>query len=291
MKYIDVVKGKWNKNIYYVENCIGQGSVGYVYKVVNKRGEKFALKSSEDLISLTKEYKMLNKFSYISAIPKAYELDDGYIQGKNIHFIIMEYIEGISLKKYLLNNISIKKTLSIILIITEIFQQIYDSGYIYWDIKLENILVDRINMSIRVIDFGGVSKIGQSIKEYTPTYNIHCWRDKPYYDDKSLIFSINMILISLLYNKEFNPLTNSIQDIIYKIKTSDFNDGIKKLLINGLIGDYNIEKYKYTVKKIIQKNMFSKSKYCSNWIDALYWGSIGMFIFFIIFTVKMYIFK
>lgn len=286
MRYKNVIKGKWNKKSYYIDKFLEKGGIGNVYKVVDEEGIIFALKSSKDLISLTKEYKMLKKFSYMSAIPQVYELDDGYIQGEKIHFIIMEYIEGLSLKKYLLKDINIKDILSIAIIIAEILEEIYLKGYIYWDVKLENILIDKDNMKVRIVDLGGVSKIGQSIKEYTPTYNVHCWRDIAYYDDKSLIFAINMIIISFLYKKEYNPLTNSIEDISYRVKGSKFDTNLEKVLINGMTDNYNIRKYINELKNIIKEDKFIKYNYCRNWIDALFFGGIGLFIMFMFFTFK-----
>ncbi|MBS4534694.1 protein kinase [Clostridium sp. D2Q-14] len=284
MEKNDIIKGKWNKNIYWIENFIEKGGIGYIYKVVDDKERVFVLKASKDLMSLTKEYKILKEFSYLSAIPRVYELDDGYIQGEENHFIIMEYIKGESLKKYLLRTISIKDILSVAIIIGEILKEIYSKGYIYWDVKLENILIDKKNMMIKIIDFGGVSKIGQSIKEYTPTYNMHCWRDRPHYDDKSLTFSINMIIISLLYKKEYNPLTNSIEDILYRIKDSNLASNIKKVLINGMIGNYDIREYTGRLKDIIREGKFEENKHCRNWIDTFFWGSIGIFLIFIFFT-------
>lgn len=285
----NIIRGKWNKNIYYIDKYLGEGSIGHVYKVSNQKGDLFALKVSEDILSITKEYKMMSKFSFLSVIPKVYELDDGYIEGEKIHFILMEYIEGAPLKDYLIKSLDIKSIFSIAYIIADAYHNLYKKGYIYWDVKLENILVDKKNEKIRIIDFGGVSKVGQSIKEYTPTYNINCWSDKFYKDDRSLTFSISMIIISLLHNKEYNPLTNKIEDIIYKIRNSNYDSSIKRLLINGLIGNYSIGRYIENLKMILQEDKYLKNKYYKNWIDTLFWGSIGMFIVFIIFKLKEYI--
>lgn len=69
-------------------------------------------------------------------------------------YIAMEYIEGISLRKYILKHpISLKKALSIILDIAYALCHLHTHGVIHRDLKPENILVSTTG-EIKVIDFG-----------------------------------------------------------------------------------------------------------------------------------------
>ncbi len=66
----------------------------------------------------------------------------------------MEYIEGISLKQYLLRNpISLKKALDMILEISYALCHLHTHGVIHRDLKPENILIDEEG-HVKVIDFG-----------------------------------------------------------------------------------------------------------------------------------------
>jgi serine/threonine protein kinase len=69
-------------------------------------------------------------------------------------FIAMEYVEGISLRNYILKNpISLKRALAIIIDIAYALCHLHTHGVIHRDLKPENILVTQ-NGSIKVIDFG-----------------------------------------------------------------------------------------------------------------------------------------
>ncbi|MDF2592511.1 MAG: hypothetical protein K0S75_1977, partial [Clostridia bacterium] len=94
----DKVVGKWTGKTYTLIKKLGSGGVGEIYLVQDCNGEVLALKLSDDIISITKEYKFLCRFKDKGFVPKVYDLDDFSKQGKVYHYFTMEYIRGYNLK-------------------------------------------------------------------------------------------------------------------------------------------------------------------------------------------------
>lgn len=78
----------------------------------------------------------------------------GYGHWEGGLYIAMEFIQGISLRQYLLQNpLSLKKSLEMILEIAYALCHLHTYGVIHRDLKPENILVNELG-HIKVIDFG-----------------------------------------------------------------------------------------------------------------------------------------
>src|SRR5262249_44107549 len=79
-------------------------------------------------------------------------------------YIAMEFVQGISLRQYLLQTpMSLKRALEIILDVAYALCHLHTHGVIHRDLKPENILVTDIG-TIKVIDFG----IAQLLTEKSP---------------------------------------------------------------------------------------------------------------------------
>jgi eukaryotic-like serine/threonine-protein kinase len=125
-------------------------------------------------------------------------------------YIAMEFIEGISLKKYLQRTpLSLKKALEIILQIAYALCHLHSHGVIHRDLKLENILVTKAG-AIKVIDFGIAQLLhdrrsGKSLQKRiigTPVYMSPEQKDNPesvsYPSD---IYSLGIIAYELILGK------------------------------------------------------------------------------------------
>ena len=78
----------------------------------------------------------------------------GYGQWKEGLYIAMEYIRGVSLRHYFLQNpLSLRKALEMVLEISYALCHLHTHGVIHRDLKPENILIDEFG-HIKVIDFG-----------------------------------------------------------------------------------------------------------------------------------------
>lgn len=92
----------------------------------------------------------------------------GYGEWESGLYIAMEFVQGISLRQYLLQNpLSLKKSLELVLEIAYALCHLHTHGVIHRDLKPENILVDETG-HIKVIDFGIAQLIDpQSIEKIT----------------------------------------------------------------------------------------------------------------------------
>ena len=180
-----------------------------------------AIKMSRDMLSITKEYNWMKKYKGRNYVPAVYELDDFESKGCIYHFFTMEYIEGYDLGKVINKNMSMKLRLQLFAIILKIIWDINKEGLIYSDLKQENIMVDKKNKSIRLIDFGSVTEVGLGIKEYTPIYDRAYWGlGKRLADSSYQTFSATILLISLLLGRKIDPRKDNIEDMINSLNKS-----------------------------------------------------------------------
>ena len=259
----ETIVGKWNGNKYTIIKKLGHGGTGHVYLVEDaKNRKKYAMKISDDSISLNREYNLLRRFSYINIVVRVYEQDDIYIGSEQLNFILLEYIQGKTLKELTYRKVDINIALGIIIIILEGLKKFHGEGYILGDLKLENIMVDRGHHNLRIIDLGGVVEEGGTIKEFTPAYDRASWkcgerRSEGSYD----IFTVNMVLIRLLLDQEIDPRKNDINYIMNKIRLMGINEKVQVYILNILRGkSYSVENLKKGFIKIYKEEERNKAK-------------------------------
>src|SRR5699024_7426118 len=110
-------------------------------------------------------------------------------------FYVMEYIAGIRMDQFVQ-----KQGLEWIgLFLLQVLDQLEDlhrSGWVFGDLKNENILVTLEKPEVRFIDVGGTTKIGRSLKEYSEFYDRAYWglgtrKAEPAYD----LFAVSMLVL------------------------------------------------------------------------------------------------
>ncbi|MDI6600280.1 MAG: AarF/UbiB family protein [Thermoanaerobacteraceae bacterium] len=202
------VKGLWSGSTYTVIRQLGQGGVGAAY-LVSKDDRLYCLKVSDDMISLTWEYRFIKSKGKFF-LPEVYEIDDFVLNNKSKHYIILEYIEGKNLSEVIkARPVDLNTAISIVLLVTEIFIEFFKMGYIYTDLKPENLMLDLKNSALRLIDLGSLVKIGGMVREYTPVYDRAFWNcglrraDEGYAAFEIMMFTANL-------------LTSIDSDILYK---------------------------------------------------------------------------
>lgn len=290
MLYIgEIIEGKWNKNRYRVVKKLGQGGIASIYKVKDEFGNVRAVKISGDINSITREYENMKRFKTIDLVAEVYEIDDYNKYGEIFHFFILEYISGYNLKEIMkVKDFCLKDVLTVGLIISRSLKVIYDLGYVYGDIKLENIMVAKTSKKIYLIDFGGAVDKSLGIKEYTPTYNMVSWGINSKDQIRNMIFSVNMLMVSMVLGEEPSPLLVNLKEVSLKLKGESIDNGLKRLLISGFKGYHrDIGKYIGDLRSITLKKTSKKSTFKDiDFIDFIFKGSISVFLLVLIIGVK-----
>ena len=144
---------------YVIEDKIGQGGMSYVYRAHDKKlGRVVALKvlkeefcSDEDFIKKFKNEAMSAARLTHPNIVAAYDV----IEEGELHCIVMELIEGITLKNYIARKgkLSNRETIGIAIQAAEGIEAAHKNGIIHRDIKPQNIIISK-DGKVKVADFG-----------------------------------------------------------------------------------------------------------------------------------------
>ena len=194
---------------YKIIDLIGEGGFGKTYKVFNKENnEIYVIKQislkDKDLEKILKEAEILSSI-HNDNIVKYFEsfIDDKYF------YIVMEYCQGLDLKKYInkykkeKNNKRINPNViyKYIIDICKGLNEIHANNVIHRDIKPDNLLITEDN-KIKICDFG-ISAILDKHNNYAittiGTYN-YCapeiFEEKPY-NNKIDIWSLGCVIYEL----------------------------------------------------------------------------------------------
>jgi serine/threonine protein kinase len=169
-----LIKGKWNNATYRIERSLGEGANGKVY-LVKKGSAFFALKLGFDSVDHQSEVNVLQQLSRTEGPFSRYliDVDDYHTDGKDYPFYVMKYIKGCKITDF----IKMKGDQWAGLLGLHLLQKLKDlhaHNYIFGDIKIDNILVSGYG-AVELVDFGGVTLKGRSVKQFTEIYDRGYW--------------------------------------------------------------------------------------------------------------------
>lgn len=288
-----IIQGRWTKRIYQVEKLLGQGGCGSVYLVRDLQNlGLYALKMSKDGAMINKEYEILSRLnsqpqlSLLNLVPKVYYLDDLCLDGIFHSYLVMDYIRGITLQELLSKKGSLKarEAAGIALLVSLILEKLHQSNYICGDLKAENFLYNEGSGQVTMIDFGGVTKPGNSIKAFTSVYDRASWgQGNRIADCQYDLFAFSMLLLILVSGKIPKPQRQKgWQSLLFSFPQGDEYVGLSRIVKGGLAQEYKTAQN--TSQELLEIWRKSKSKEpSSRGLDRLVslfsWASFLLLVF------------
>lgn len=246
------IRGKWNGHVYTVERALGSGSNGQVMLV--RRGKTlFALKAGFEMVDHQSEINVLRKLSKTNTSFNQYLVDvDDYVYA-NVHipFCVLRFIEGLKLQIYL------KKYGQdwIYAIGTNLLRklcELHEGGYIFGDLKPENMLITGYG-NVSLIDFGGVTAKGRSVKQLTEFFDRGYWNaGERTAEDSYDLFSFAILIIYAIQRdgrfaefKRMIPQNRSIELLQPMIKENARLSAMAPFLNGALQGKFRSSREAY----------------------------------------------
>lgn len=157
-----------------MERELGQGANGRVF-LVSRAGSFYAMKVSDDPVDLQAEANVLKRLSMTDGSFRRFlvDVDDFQENGKRYPFYVMKYVKGVHLQDYLRRKG--KDWFPLIgLRLLEKLRELHRKGWIFGDLKRENILVSGYG-DVELVDFGGVTPKGRAVKQFTEIHDRGYW--------------------------------------------------------------------------------------------------------------------
>lgn len=263
-------------NRYEIIKEIGVGGMAKVYKAKDRLlGRYVAIKVLKDQFAEDDEFakKFENeaqsaaRLSHINIV-NVYDIGKDMLNGKLIQYIVMEYVEGETLKD-LIDREKVLENHDIIDYSTQIAQALksaHDSGIVHRDIKPQNILIDKYGLC-KVTDFGIARVSSNATITYTSSIlgTVHYISPEQakgkIVDLKSDLYSLGAVMYEMATGKVPFDADNSVGIAVMHIQ----DDPVPPREINP-----NLSKHlNYIIMKLLKKDPTERFQNATELIEAL----------------------
>lgn len=202
-----VILGKWKRGSYVIQRMLGRGANGTVYLVRDARqGRQYALKLGKDALDLQSEINVLTTLQnqgkqaalQTNGVPSyLYEVDDFILKDRDVPFYVMKYVKGEPLHLFIARHGAQWYGVAGLGVLNRL-AELHESGWVFGDLKPQNIMVASF-AETELIDYGGVTRTGNSVKQFTEWYDRGYWNAggrsaDPQYD----LFSFALLTLHIL---------------------------------------------------------------------------------------------
>ncbi len=224
-------EGKILDGRYEIRETIGIGGMAVVYKAYDNIDDRIvAVKILKDEFLANEEFRrrFKNESKAIAVlshpnIVKVYDVS----YGDRLQYIVMEYVEGITLKEYIQQQgkIDIKEAVHFTTQILRALQHAHDKGIVHRDVKPQNIMLLR-NGTVKVTDFG----IARFSRSETRTMSESAIGSVHYIspeqargditDDKADIYSVGVVMYEMVTGQLPFQSDNTVSVAIMQLQTN-----------------------------------------------------------------------
>lgn len=232
--------GKWQRRAYQIVGFLGEGANGRVY-LVRKDGELYAMKIGFSTFDLQSEINVL-KLIETNRQKRRYfiDADDYHFNGYDIPFYVMAYIKGVTFESYLTDHGSAwfyiigKKIL-------EELAHLHEQGWVFGDLNEHNVMVHGYG-EVALIDYGGVTMKGRSLKQFTQCNDRGYWQaGSRTADDGYDLFAFALLCLQSIDKRYASLLTNRqrhVDHIMALVETNPYSKPMLPFFRKALAGEY-----------------------------------------------------
>lgn len=298
-KYI----GKRLDGRYELREMIGVGGMAYVYKAYDNVDDRIvAVKILKDEYlkneEFSRRFKNESKAIAILSHPNIVRVIDVSF-GDNLQYIVMEYIDGITLKEYIEQQkvLQWKEVVHFITQILQALQHAHDKGIVHQDVKPQNILL-LADGTIKVTDFGiarfsrsqMASQTEQSDKAIGSVHYISPEQARAEVtDEKSDLYSVGVMMYEMLTGQLPFESDNAVSVAIMQMQTDpkrpqeinpDIPDGLEEITLKAMQKDphkryqsaaemlYDIDEFKNNPSIRFEYKYFSDAENPEHYLEA-----------------------
>jgi len=233
---------------------LGRGANGVVFLVQRgENGKHYALKMGFDPVDLQSEINVLKSFQLQrnhealrqSGIPSYLkDVDDYAVRGRDIPFYVMRYVRGEALHHFIRRQ-GTDWTLLVGLRLLQRLAQLHQAGWVFGDLKPQNVLVSDYG-HVELIDYGGVTSIGRSVKQFTEWYDRGFWNAGSRTADATYdVFAYALLMIHILEADALKslaadglPQLRNVSQLVMLVEKSERLAPFREWIIVALRGQF-----------------------------------------------------
>lgn len=263
-------------NRYKILSQVGVGGMAKVYKAHDELLDRIVavkilkdqyVEDSEFLKKFNNEAQSAAKLSHVNIV-NVFDIGEDFLDGKRLYYIVMEYIEGKTLKEYIDENkvLSNEDIEDFSIQIAQALKCAHSSNIIHRDIKPQNILIDKYSL-LKVTDFGIARIASNATITYTNSIlgTVHYISPEQakgkFVDEKSDLYSLGVVMYEMATGKVPFDSDNSVGIAIMHIQ----DQPVEPKELNPNLSD----KLNHIIMKLLSKNPADRYLSAEDLINAL----------------------